>query len=158
MKLTHLLPLLPFLSAVSAKQAPTNVDTQLSPSPSPTPAPQSCGGFTTTPHACPKGQVCIDDPRSGGCGMACDMPGICVNDRPCEVQNGERVCPKGQICVDDPRFDTVKGRIRDYALPPRPRQLISTAAALGSLHPLVPKAKCAPKIRGLVPPTRLAYV
>lgn len=39
----------------------------------------SCGGFTATPSTCSEPNICIDDPRRGqSCGMACDMPGICV--------------------------------------------------------------------------------
>lgn len=41
----------------------------------------SCGGFTVAPNpnACSEPNICIDDPRrANSCGMACDMPGICV--------------------------------------------------------------------------------
>lgn len=61
-----------------------------------------CGGFRPTPAPCPEGNICIDDPWSPGCGMACDKPGICVKPIRCGGFIGE-ACPKGMWCVDDPR-------------------------------------------------------
>jgi hypothetical protein len=43
--------------------------------PPPPPKYPSCGGFRVDPKPCPEGTICIDDPYSNGCGMACDMPG-----------------------------------------------------------------------------------
>ncbi|KFA51321.1 hypothetical protein S40293_04390 [Stachybotrys chartarum IBT 40293] len=40
----------------------------------------SCGGFRVQPQGCSEGYTCRDDPRRSGCGMACDMPGICISD------------------------------------------------------------------------------
>jgi hypothetical protein len=66
---------------------------------------KSCGGFTATPQHCPVDYKCIDDPRSGGCGMACDMPGICVpKDSPTCAGFSGRMCKKetGLQCYDYP--------------------------------------------------------
>jgi hypothetical protein len=65
---------------------------------------QSCGGFRIQQKPCPVDQICVDDPRQGGCGMACDMPGICVTPTFCGGFAGLR-CRDGKICVDDPRDD-----------------------------------------------------
>lgn len=72
------------------------------PTPTPTPSPpllpinnyRSCGGFVYPPaEPCPKGTKCMDDPRKPGCGMACDMPGICVpTDTPQCAGVGGRRC------------------------------------------------------------------
>lgn len=71
--------------------------------PKPTQKFQACGvrGITTP---CPYGQLCVDNPYVPGCGMACDRPGICVEDKMC---GGIAAfpCPKGKTCVDDPRDD-----------------------------------------------------
>lgn len=65
---------------------------------------ESCGGFRVQPRDCPAGQICVDDPFSGGCGMACDAPGICVTPTFCGGFAGVR-CEGGLTCVDDPRDD-----------------------------------------------------
>ncbi|KAL8383350.1 hypothetical protein RB595_006886 [Gaeumannomyces hyphopodioides] len=66
---------------------------------------EDCGGKRVVPKDCPAGHVCVDDPRRGGCGMACDAPGICVRPTtPCSGLAGV-VCPAGKMCVDDPRDD-----------------------------------------------------
>ncbi|KAF3006281.1 hypothetical protein E8E14_008027 [Neopestalotiopsis sp. 37M] len=74
----------------------------------PTPTYQACGGFVITPNPCPADYQCIDDPRKGGCGMACDAPGICVpNDyTPCSGFIGLS-CPEnsGLQCYDLPNDD-----------------------------------------------------
>jgi hypothetical protein len=44
----------------------------------PPPKYPACGGYTRKPNTCLAPNICINDPFSGGCGMACDMPGICV--------------------------------------------------------------------------------
>lgn len=63
---------------------------------------KECGGFRIKPIECPKGQICIDDPYREGCGMACDMPGICVTPVFCGGFAGF-ACKGGKKCVDDPR-------------------------------------------------------
>ncbi|KAL1850712.1 hypothetical protein VTK73DRAFT_9608 [Phialemonium thermophilum] len=65
---------------------------------------QSCGGHRVNPRPCPENHICIDDPRrEGSCGMACDMPGICVE--PTTFCGGFAgvACESGKVCVDDPR-------------------------------------------------------
>ncbi|KAK3938033.1 hypothetical protein QBC46DRAFT_266256 [Diplogelasinospora grovesii] len=79
----------PTLTTVTTKPAPTY---------------RSCGGFRIEPKPCPEGQICIDDPFSGGCGMACDAPGICVTPTFCGGFAGIQ-CKDGKKCVDDPRDD-----------------------------------------------------
>jgi hypothetical protein len=71
---------------------------------SPTPTYQSCGGFRVEPKPCPSGQICIDDPYKTGCGMACDMPGICVTPTFCGGF-AAFACKDGLKCIDDPRDD-----------------------------------------------------
>lgn len=44
----------------------------------PPPKYPSCGGFTRKPNTCFAPNVCMDNPYGQGCGMACDLPGICV--------------------------------------------------------------------------------
>jgi hypothetical protein len=66
------------------------------------PSYQSCGGRRTASVTCPGGQVCIDDPRKGGCGMKCDAPGICVKPVFCGGFAGIK-CKDGKKCFDDPR-------------------------------------------------------
>jgi hypothetical protein len=62
-----------------------------------------CGGERLVPKNCPEGFRCIDDARIGGCGMACDAPGICVEEVvPCAGKMG-RKCPEGLECYDDSR-------------------------------------------------------
>ncbi|KAK3373117.1 hypothetical protein B0T24DRAFT_678594 [Lasiosphaeria ovina] len=63
-----------------------------------------CGGFRITQECPYKDQICIDDPRSQGCGMACDAPGICVTPVFCGGFIG-RACLDGKRCIDDPRDD-----------------------------------------------------
>lgn len=63
----------------------------------------SCGGFRIKPYECPEPeQICIDDPYVGGCGMACDGPGICVTPIPCGGKRGLK-CEEGKMCIDDRR-------------------------------------------------------
>ncbi|KAL6856353.1 hypothetical protein J3F83DRAFT_451119 [Trichoderma novae-zelandiae] len=62
----------------------------------------SCGGFTPRPHNCGAGFECQDDPRlPPNCGMACDVPGICVaeNAHFCGGFLG-LACPRGLYCYD----------------------------------------------------------
>ncbi|KAF6807126.1 proteinase inhibitor kazal [Colletotrichum sojae] len=64
-----------------------------------------CGGFRPTPAPpCPEGNICIDDPWRDGCGMACDIPGICVKPVHCGGFAGI-ACPQGMWCIDDRRDD-----------------------------------------------------
>ncbi|KAL6814425.1 hypothetical protein J3E69DRAFT_347215 [Trichoderma sp. SZMC 28015] len=62
----------------------------------------SCGGFTPRPHNCDRNHVCQDDPRlPPNCGMACDIPGICVP-KAAEFCGGFAgfACPAGKYCYD----------------------------------------------------------
>ncbi|KAF3808042.1 hypothetical protein GCG54_00012621 [Colletotrichum gloeosporioides] len=73
--------------------------------PSKTKSYSDCGGFRPTPApVCAAGFACIDDPWVGGCGQACDMPGICVQEIQCGGFIG-KACPAGKYCIDDPRDD-----------------------------------------------------
>lgn len=73
--------------------------------PRPTPY-KRCGGFRINPQLqCEKDEVCIDDPFSGGCGMACDQTGICVKPVFCGGFAGFQCEDKTKTCVDDPRDD-----------------------------------------------------
>ncbi|PHH84104.1 hypothetical protein CDD83_2467 [Cordyceps sp. RAO-2017] len=73
----------------------------------------SCGGHTVRPHLCSDDATCIDDPRfPNSCGMACDVPGICVaNDVPRCTRDKGNECPDGLSCYDVPRdgCDPLKG-------------------------------------------------
>ncbi|KAL5882853.1 hypothetical protein ACKVWC_001856 [Pyricularia oryzae] len=84
----------------------TPQQSQLPPTPAPTRTRSydDCGGFRPTPKSCARGQVCIDDPYAGGCGMACDMPGICVEPTFCGGLANVQ-CADGKMCVDDNRDD-----------------------------------------------------
>ncbi|KAL7941324.1 hypothetical protein V8C42DRAFT_335412 [Trichoderma barbatum] len=64
---------------------------------------ESCGGFTPRPHNCDGNHRCEDDPRlPPNCGMACDIPGICVPKEKhyCGGFLGLS-CPKGLFCYDE---------------------------------------------------------
>ena len=67
----------------------------------PKPTYQSCGGFRVEPVGCPEGEICIDDPYRPGCGMACDIPGICVRPVFCGGFAGIP-CEDGKMCIDMP--------------------------------------------------------
>ncbi|RKU49143.1 hypothetical protein DL546_008149 [Coniochaeta pulveracea] len=88
----------------------TTSSTVISTSLRPRPTYQPCGGHRVKPKVCPRGQICIDDPYSQGCGLACDQSGICVKPTFCGGIAG-LVCkdgkgkPDGRLCVDDPRDD-----------------------------------------------------
>ncbi|KAL1839100.1 hypothetical protein VTJ49DRAFT_1868 [Mycothermus thermophilus] len=82
---------------------PRTLATSTRPS-TPRPTYQSCGGFRIKPYECPDGEICVDDPYVGGCGMACDRPGICVKPVFCGGFAGIP-CKDGKKCVDDPRDD-----------------------------------------------------
>ncbi|KAK0609569.1 hypothetical protein B0T17DRAFT_594069 [Bombardia bombarda] len=87
-------------TGVCVKPAPTLTTSTVAPTPTYAP----CGGFRI-PIACPNAdQICMDDPRSGGCGMACDAPGICVTPVFCGGFAGIQ-CASNRLCVDDPRDD-----------------------------------------------------
>ncbi|KAG5971375.1 hypothetical protein E4U58_007615 [Claviceps cyperi] len=62
----------------------------------------TCGGFRSQPVKCPSGAVCRDDPRvPGSCGLACDVPGICMPKKaPSCAGFAGRACPKGLQCYD----------------------------------------------------------
>jgi hypothetical protein len=62
-----------------------------------------CGGHVPRElyYGCEADEACIDDPFVGGCGMACDRPGICVKkSNHCGGFAGFK-CNGGK-CVDDP--------------------------------------------------------
>ncbi|KAK2028647.1 hypothetical protein LX32DRAFT_639837 [Colletotrichum zoysiae] len=65
---------------------------------------EACGGFRATPKPCPASFECIKNPFDGGCGPACDGPGICVVPIRCGGFAGIP-CPDGKFCADDPRDD-----------------------------------------------------
>ena len=76
--------------------------------PKPAPSYQYCG--TRGAKACPPKYTCISDPRAGGCGLACDMAGICVSgprhgDTFCGGFAGIKCVGKNRECYDDPRDD-----------------------------------------------------
>ncbi|KAF2396796.1 hypothetical protein EJ06DRAFT_533533 [Trichodelitschia bisporula] len=68
------------------------------------PSYKSCGGFRIRNEPCAAGEICVDDPYAGGCGMACDAPGVCVKPVFCGGFAGFQ-CAGGLMCVDDPRDD-----------------------------------------------------
>ncbi|KAF2500903.1 hypothetical protein BU16DRAFT_598654, partial [Lophium mytilinum] len=61
-----------------------------------------CGGGRASYQTCADGYICIDDPYSTGCGLACDQYGICVENKMCGGFTGENCPHVGQICVDNP--------------------------------------------------------
>ncbi|KAF3177052.1 hypothetical protein TWF225_008458 [Orbilia oligospora] len=63
---------------------------------------QACGGHVVNPKTCPKGYICVDNPRT--CSQAVDCPGICVIPQACGGFAGFP-CPAGKKCYDDPRDD-----------------------------------------------------
>ncbi|KAH7319628.1 hypothetical protein B0I35DRAFT_477963 [Stachybotrys elegans] len=70
----------------------------------------SCGGYRIEPQNCDSSQVCIDDPRIPGCGMACDRPGICVNTGPPTCIGGDSsACPSGTWCYNHPQYECNPG-------------------------------------------------
>lgn len=59
-----------------------------------------CGGKRFRPVTCPPGTACRPDPRLlSRCGGACDVPGICIPERPhhCRGVN-DLVCPQDTHC------------------------------------------------------------
>ncbi|KAM7189295.1 hypothetical protein V8F20_010203 [Naviculisporaceae sp. PSN 640] len=97
---------LPPVVTTTDKPAPSSTATKTrKPTKTPTPTYASCGGFRPSPVSCPKGQICVDDPRVAGCGMACDRPGICVTPEFCGGFAGFACKDKNKICIDDPRDD-----------------------------------------------------
>ncbi|ODA82742.1 hypothetical protein RJ55_01251 [Drechmeria coniospora] len=74
-----------------------------------------CGGHGPDAPKCDDQSECFTDPRTGGCGLACGEPGICVP----KSHDGcggffERPCSKGTFCYDDPRDSCVpiRGKVR----------------------------------------------
>ncbi|KAK4153656.1 hypothetical protein C8A00DRAFT_33606 [Chaetomidium leptoderma] len=84
--------------------SPTTLVTSKTTELPPKPTYQSCGGHRVKPVDCPKGEICIDDPYIGGCGMACDGPGICVKPVFCGGFAAIK-CKDGKMCVEDPTDD-----------------------------------------------------
>ncbi|KAK3360477.1 hypothetical protein B0T25DRAFT_496385 [Lasiosphaeria hispida] len=93
-------------TTITATAAPTKTLTTLTTKTTKQPRPTypSCGGFRIQPRNCAEDEICIDDPYSGGCGMACDAPGICVKPVFCGGFAGFR-CADGRRCIEDPRDD-----------------------------------------------------
>lgn len=61
---------------------------------------EDCGGFRAIPKHCDRWSVCIDDPREPeSCGMACDIPGICVS-KHAETCDGDDDCSDGLFCYE----------------------------------------------------------
>jgi hypothetical protein len=81
----------------SVPPCPTKTTT----TPTPTATPHYCGGLAG--FQCPKGEICIDDPKSP-CGIASDCLGICIVGQFCGGIAAFQ-CPKGEVCIDDPRDD-----------------------------------------------------
>lgn len=91
-------------TAVPTVATTTRIDPEPTiPPPEPTPTHQydDCGGKRIKPKDCPEGHICIDNPYRGGCGMACDAPGICVKPEFCGGIAGIR-CRDGKKCFDNP--------------------------------------------------------
>ncbi|OJD21184.1 hypothetical protein ACJ73_07478 [Blastomyces percursus] len=72
----------PLLAAVSAYRTPLRQY-------------QPCGGHVINPKPCPRDFIFIDDPRKPGCGMACDITGICIKPRFCGGL-ADIPCPRGR--------------------------------------------------------------
>jgi len=89
-------------SALAAPQPNLDERATATYQPIPTFTYQSCGGHVVSPVSCPKGQICVDNPRT--CSQAVDCPGICVTPRACGGFAGIK-CPLGKKCYDDPRDD-----------------------------------------------------
>jgi hypothetical protein len=64
----------------------------------------SCGGHRIEPLDCDDAHECNDDPRKPeSCGMACDVPGICIpKEQPKCGGYMEDGCPEGLACYDWP--------------------------------------------------------
>lgn len=89
-------------AGVCVPATPTTLSVVTTPKATPKPTYGPCGGHRIEPLTCPDDQICIDDPYAHGCGMACDMPGICVTPVFCGGFAGIQ-CEGGKTCVDDPR-------------------------------------------------------
>ncbi|KAK9441808.1 proteinase inhibitor I1, Kazal [Metarhizium brunneum] len=65
----------------------------------------SCGGKRVHPVGCEANSECRDDPRlPESCGLACDIPGICMPKKPHQCAGfAGFACPKGQFCYDVPK-------------------------------------------------------
>lgn len=63
-----------------------------------------CGGFRRVPKHCDETSFCDDDPREPeSCGMACDIPGICIPNE--VVQCGcDEDCSEGLWCYEMTRW------------------------------------------------------
>ena len=64
-----------------------------------------CGGFRVEPKYCDERSECKDDPREPeSCGMACDVPGICIpkDASTCDEGHG---CPSGLYCYKTVEYD-----------------------------------------------------
>ena len=68
---------------------------------------QSCGGMDPSANKCPDGTICSSDPRTGGCGLACDQLGICipVDAETCGGFVGALCGDPDQECYDNPADD-----------------------------------------------------
>lgn len=110
----ELLPTPPFAEWSDAPETPSTLSkvvsktTTTKPSPAETPVYLPCGGLVPNPLLCPSGYKCVDDPRVPGCGLACDMPGVCVENIMCGGIMG-RLCPAGKTCVYQSNCDPYNG-------------------------------------------------
>ena len=82
----------------------TSTTSLTKPTATPTRTYPSCGGFRPSPVPCPDDSFCADDPRKpSGCGMACDMPGICIPKKAPKCGGFAGIpCPSGFQCFDYP--------------------------------------------------------
>jgi hypothetical protein len=75
----------------------------------------SCGGHRAEPLDCDASADCRDDPREpDSCGMACDIPGICIpkDHATCDPSQGMGSCPGGLFCYvweEEKEFDAGNG-------------------------------------------------
>ena len=103
MAFAKVLPLVLFLALVAApslaQATPCSPPTTITTVDPPTKTYQACGGFRISPLPCPTGSICVDNPFTDGCGMACDEPGICVE--ACGGYPGLK-CSEGKKCIDQP--------------------------------------------------------
>lgn len=81
-----------------------------------------CGGYTPHPLKCDANSTCVDDPRTpGSCGMACDIPGICMPKSAvkCQTGRGDLLCPKGQKCFADRRVKCPGLQCKGFCMYPK---------------------------------------
>lgn len=106
---TQVVSILPVTATPTPSEAPHGCTSQEPDEPEEPPRNEypSCGGMISENFACDEGLNCIDDPREEfGCGMACDMLGICVSPTVATCGGFAGLeCPAGTTCYDDPKVD-----------------------------------------------------